>query len=351
MIISIFASVWAQNLGDELILKNEIKLLERKYWKDTKFIVFSYDPLNPFLKKSNIVYKEYFPVWIRNLSNLFRNICNFFSFLITIFRSDLIVIGWGWIIYDSENQSTKEPLDQWLFRTKLFYFFNKDVYFFAVWLNIKNKFNLHKVKQIFSQAEVTVRDTYSHNLLKEIWISSTIVKDPVFSEIEWKIQKSYMIKKTNSYDFTFRDLADIDLNWKKVAIAFRRGYMTKKEAEDWKIEEEKKINEIISYILENWWEVILIPNSFHKKDSIANDYVFLNKFTRINEKIRIISTMEDVYSKYIYREFDLCLAMRLHAIILSQVYEIPFIWVSYSKKTDEILSMIESNKLPEKVIL
>lgn len=351
MIISIFASVWAQNLGDELILKNEIKLLERKYWKDTKFIVFSYDHLNPFLKKSNIVYKEYFPVWIRDISNLFRNICNFFSFLFAVLKSDLIVIGWGWIIYDSENQSTKEPLDQWLFRTKLFYFLNKNVLFFAVWLNIKNKFNLHKVKQIFSQAEVTVRDSYSHKVLKEIWINSTIIKDPVFSEIEWKNQKSYLIKKTSSYDFTFRDLWDIDLKWKKVAIAFRRWYMTKKEAEEWKIEEEKKINEIINYILENGWEVILIPNSFHKKDSIANDYVFLNKFTRINEKIRIISTMEDVYSKYIYREFDLCLAMRLHAIILSQVYEIPFIWVSYSKKTDEILSMIETNKLPEKSIL
>lgn len=343
MIISIFASIWAQNLGDELILKNEIKLLEKQYWKETQFIVFSYDPKNPFLKKSNVVYKEYFPIWWRNISNIFTNICNFFSFLFSVLKSDLIVIGWGGIIYDSENQSTREPLDQWLFRTRLFYFLRKKVLFFAVWLNIKNKFNLHKVKEIFSQAEVTVRDSYSHNLLKELWITSNIVMDPVFSEIDWNPKKSYMIKKINSYDFTFRDLIDVDLKWKKVAIAFRRWYMSKREGDEWKIEEEKKINEIITFILENWWEVILLPNSFHKKDSIANDYVFLNKFTRINEKIRIVSSMEDVYNKYIYKEFDICLAMRLHAIILSQVYEIPFIWVSYSKKTDEILDMIEKN--------
>jgi polysaccharide pyruvyl transferase WcaK-like protein len=31
MIISIFASVGQQNLGDELILKNEVKLLEKEY--------------------------------------------------------------------------------------------------------------------------------------------------------------------------------------------------------------------------------------------------------------------------------------------------------------------------------
>ena len=65
MIISIFASIWAQNLGDELILKNEIKMLEEEYWKDTQFFVFSYDSKNPFYKKSNIKYIEYFPIWIK----------------------------------------------------------------------------------------------------------------------------------------------------------------------------------------------------------------------------------------------------------------------------------------------
>jgi polysaccharide pyruvyl transferase WcaK-like protein len=71
--------------------------------------------------------------------------------------------------------------------------------------------------------------------------------------------------------------------------------------------------------------VILLPHSFHKNDKQANDHLFLSKFLRINEKIRIINSMEEVYTKYIYKEFDICLAMRLHSIILSQVYEIPFI--------------------------
>jgi polysaccharide pyruvyl transferase WcaK-like protein len=33
--------------------------------------------------------------------------------------------------------------------------------------------------------------------------------------------------------------------------------------------------------------------------------------------------------------------MRLHSMILSQVYKIPFVWISYSKKTDEVLSIIK----------
>jgi len=37
-------------------------MLEKEYGKETKFVVFSYDYKNPFYKKSNIKYKEYFPV-------------------------------------------------------------------------------------------------------------------------------------------------------------------------------------------------------------------------------------------------------------------------------------------------
>jgi polysaccharide pyruvyl transferase WcaK-like protein len=342
MIISIFASVWAQNLWDELILKNEIKMLEEEYWTTTKFIVFSYDYLNPFFRKSNIKYKEYFPVWIKNPNNIFKNIYNFFSFINTVSKSDLIVIGWGWIIYDSEKQLNKDPLDSWLFRKKIFWLFWKKIIFFAVGINIKDKNNLYKVKKIFLKADkITVRDIYSHDLLNELWINSIIIKDPVFNDVKNTDKKSFLIKKVNSLDFSVKDIEDINLEWKKIAIAFRKWYLNNKDQKINEKIEEWKINELINYILKKWWEVILLPHSFHKTDALANDYLFLSKFLRINEKIRIISSMEEVYKKYIYKEFDICLAMRLHSIILSQVYGIPFIWISYSVKTDEILNEIQ----------
>ena len=86
--------IWSQNILDELILKNEITILERKYWEDTQFIVFSYDPETPFFKKKNVSYREYFPLWIKDKKNIFKNIANLFSFLNIVRKSDRIVIGW-----------------------------------------------------------------------------------------------------------------------------------------------------------------------------------------------------------------------------------------------------------------
>ena len=57
MNIIILASIWAQNLGDELILKNEIILLEKQFsWKKPAFAVFTYDKKDIFYKKNNIEY-------------------------------------------------------------------------------------------------------------------------------------------------------------------------------------------------------------------------------------------------------------------------------------------------------
>jgi polysaccharide pyruvyl transferase WcaK-like protein len=345
MIISIFASIWAQNLWDELILKNEIKLLENEYWKDTKFIVFSYDYKNPFLKKSNVEYKEYFPIWSKQASNTIRNFINFFSFLACVIKSDLIVIGGGWIIYDNEKQATKWPIDSWLFRTNIFSFFHKKYIFYAVWINVKNRIYFHKLKKLFINADkVTVRDNYSYNLLKEIGIKSEIVKDPVFSDVKNYNKKSFLIKRVNSFKFSIKNLDDIDLDWKKVALAFRKWYLNNTWGRLDDQLEEGKINELITYLLKKNAEVILLPHSFHKTDILANDYSFLSKFLRINEKIRIINSMEEVYKKYIYKEFDISIAMRLHSIILSQIYWIPFVWISYSTKTDEILDQIEKGE-------
>jgi polysaccharide pyruvyl transferase WcaK-like protein len=51
--------------------------------------------------------------------------------------------------------------------------------------------------------------------------------------------------------------------------------------------------------------------------------------------------MMEVYDAYKNKEIDICIAMRLHSIILSHVYEIPFIGLSYSTKTDEVLNELK----------
>lgn len=339
MRISIFASIWAQNLWDELILKNEIKLLEKKYWEDTKFSVFTYDKKNIFYKKENVKYYEFFPIGIKNAKNIIKNKLNFIVFIFITLMSDLIVIWWWWIIYDNENQLTKSPLKIWMFRTFIFRMFMKKIEFFRLWLNIKDKNNYKKIKFIFKKANyISVRDNYSFELLNELWINSTIEKDPVFYDKGSYITNKSLIWVINSTDLTTNKLSSFDFNWITVWLALRSWYLVEKSNLSMRMEE-WKIREIINYITSNGWKIILLPHSFHKNDILANDFLFLNKF--LHKNVSIESSMEDVYNVYKNKKIDICFSMRLHSIILSHVYEIPFLWISYSKKTDEVLKTLK----------
>ena len=339
MRISIFASIWAQNLWDELILKNEIKLLEKKYPENTIFDVFTYDKKNIFYKKDNISYKEYFPIWIKNKKNIFKNFINFFIFLITVLKSDLIVIWGGWIIYDTENQLTNSPLDLWIYRTRFFRFFRKKIEFFRIWINIKDENNYKKVKTIFKKAyKISVRDNYSLELLKKLWIDSIIQKDPVFYDAWWLAESKSLIGWINSMDFSVRNLSKFDFKWVNVWFALRSWYLVPESKMSERMEE-WTINEIINFVTSRGWKITLLPHSFHENDVLANDLIFLSKFS--GENITIKKSMEEVYETYKNKEIDLCFSMRLHSIILSHVYKIPFLWISYSKKTDEILNSLK----------
>lgn len=342
MIISILASIWADNLWDELILKNEIKLLEKKYSdKKVYFFVYSYDYKNPFLKQDNVCYKEYFPIWTKEKWNRMRNIKNFLTFFKITLKSNLIVIWWGGIIYDTEKQNTRNPLDSWLFRTNIFRFFWKKFTFFRVWIDIKNEENLEKVKKIFKKAkDIEVRDFNSFKTLQALGIKSEIEKDPVFYE-GWELQdKNYCIKKTLSTEFKITDLEHISFTWKRVWIAFRSSYLWMSKAEEMTKFEKRleflKVEEIINHIKDWWWEAVLLPHSFHKTDEKANDYTFLKPFAEKHSLI-ISENMQETYDFYKQNKIDICFSMRLHSIILSTVYEIPFVAFSYSTKTDEIL--------------
>ncbi len=367
MNITILASIGAKNLGDELILKNEIILLKKQFaWKNPVFAVFTYDTKNIFYKKNNIEYLEYFPIWIKNPKNFFKNLKNFFVFLKTILVADLVVIGWGWIFFDNENSENNTNLAQWNFRTKIIRFFKKNILFWWIWINIKQEKNLKILKKIFSWAyNVTVRDIYSKGILDKIWINSKIIKDPVFFDnLEKNIPhlnplllskrkgtaKNNLIFWKDYKNFDLKLLEKIDFNGKNIWIAFRKGFLT-----------EKQIKDLIEFLLEkNIKKIILIPHSFHKLDENSNDYIFLEKFLekklshpwipslktkgrRLEKEnqIEICKNMEESYEIYKKKKIDINFAMRLHSIILSEVYNIDYIGISYTKKTENILLDLE----------
>jgi polysaccharide pyruvyl transferase WcaK-like protein len=69
----------------------------------------------------------------------------------------------------------------------------------------------------------------------------------------------------------------------------------------------------------------------HQSDIQANDYLFLEKF--VQKKVKIFSSLQDVYELYAKKQIDMCISMRLHSMILCQSYGIEFIAIQYANKT------------------
>ena len=361
MLISVFASIWSQNLGDELILKNEIQILREEYKSNKpRFIVFTYDLNNIFYESEDIEYKEYFPIWIKNPKNIFKNINNFFIFLSVVFKSNLIVIGWGWLFFDNESWESKNPLNLWLFRKRIFNFFMKKIYFFRVWLSIKKEESFLKILKIFSwkNTKINVRDKYSKKVLEDLWLKYIEKKyDPVFYDKNpltplsggrecfsstdkgncGVFNKKVSIKKIFK-NFWIKDLEGIDFKDKKIWIAFRSWYLTDNPNPELEI---LLIKEIIEFMQKKWARVTLLAHSFHKNDVLSNDYDWMKLIQLKTKNVWISHSMKDTYSYYTDKKVDIVLAQRLHSIVLSQVYEIPFIWISYSRKTNEILNELK----------
>lgn len=322
MNISIFLSCWQQNLWDELILKNEIKLLKKEYWENTLFTVFTYDLKDDFLQDNSIKYIEYFPISIKQPKNIIRNIKNFYNFLYQVYKSDLIVVWWWWIFYENEVSTVSNPLNMWYIRLIFFKIFLKKVLFYWVSIEIWEKSkNLYKIKKIFSLwDDIRVRNEYSFLLLQKIWIRSKLIDDPVFYDAWDNYIKKSPIFSIDCKNIDLSFLTKIDFYGKTIWIAFRKWYL-----------EDDILEKICENIIQKWWKIILLPHSFHKTNIESNDEFYLKKILKNN--ITITSNMAETYELYKQKKIDLSLSMRLHSMILSQVYDIDYIKFSYSYKT------------------
>lgn len=365
MKISILASIWSQNLWDELILKNEIKILEKKYFdKKINFRVFTYDISDHFFEVENVSYIEYFPIWIKDFRNIFRNIKNFFSFLTTLIWSDIVVIWWWGIFYDSELVWVSDPLGQWNFRSMLAKVFNKKIIIYWVSIETKKLSSKSKIKNIFSRAdEIYVRNNSSANYLADLGITSQLILDPVFSDNgEYYWDRDSMVASFDAKNLKIDDLIDIitinnkitkSRSQKDIFITSQKGVKfvqnNKSIFEDkviwiaprrlWIENEIDNWRKIIKDISSKYKKIVFIPHSFHKIDKMSNDLIFINEILEWVD-IRNYIICEDIKSSYeVYkiRQIDICIAERLHSMILCQVYDIPFVSLSYADKTENFL--------------
>jgi polysaccharide pyruvyl transferase WcaK-like protein len=116
--ILIMTATGKSNLGDELILREEIRFIRSRYI-NTEITVATYNKDVHLIENSDgIKFISYFP---NNITKKpIQNIWYFIRSIISLFSSDILIIGGGGIIFDNEHGvSFWVLLQQWFIRIKI----------------------------------------------------------------------------------------------------------------------------------------------------------------------------------------------------------------------------------------
>jgi|GEM_PF-360422 len=294
------------NLGDELILEQEYRILKKQYPK-AKYVIFTYVSDSSNLKKlENIIFVHYFPYQIRknpiaNFLYLYQNIWHFWT-------ANLVIIGGGGLFYQCEVQKTKYPLTLWKLRILFLKLLQKSVIFFSLGLQLSQQ----KIKQnlfLFrgKKIKLSIREKTLQKTFQSLGVDSTYLPDPVFNYIPIKKKKSK----------------------KYVCLALRSGYLKTQD-----------VYRMINFLQREHFSIYLLPHSFHPTDKLANDYLFLKEFATKYD-LPISKNMQE--SLEMYYQAKLVIAMRKHSMVLSIQHQIPFIGLSYSQKTHNLLKEFDYN--------
>jgi polysaccharide pyruvyl transferase WcaK-like protein len=118
----------AHNLGDELILREEINFVREHYGKHVDITAFAYDLDDILTRDPEVRFVSYFPNRIGEY--FFKNIQFLFQNIWLISRADVLIIGGGGIIFDNEpGMSFWVLFTQWSFRIKLARMFGTTILF------------------------------------------------------------------------------------------------------------------------------------------------------------------------------------------------------------------------------
>ena len=305
MRIGIMTAAGQGNLGDELILREELGWLRKRY-PGAAFSVFTYGAAPHLLDRvADVEFVEYFPHALRRRP--FRNVALAWKNLSAIRSLDLLVVGGGGIFFEKENGRPSRAMWQWALRVGLAKFSNVPVAYFALGCSLDDA-GFRRWKWLFSgkNIHVSVRELDAQRKLAALGIPATLTPDPVF-----------LGSRPSPRGGSGR-----------VGLALRSG-MLPREAES--------VDEMVAYLKGRGLEPVMLCHSAHPDDPASDDASFLEVFAR-RHGLAVARTNAEALECYPY--LDYVVAMRLHSAILSVRYGVPFVMLSYSGKTDALMSAL-----------
>lgn len=311
--ILIMCATGAHNLWDELILRWEIQYLRQKYGEHAIITVCTYDPTSAIIHDDKVYFASYFPNNFRRRP--LRNIAHFFQNIWLLITTDVLIVGWGGIIFDNEPWVSFSRLFwQWHTRIWLARLFRVEILFWGISLEVEEPSNQMQLSQLFVPWDhILVRDNRSKSLLDALDVPSRLAHDIVFLYEPPLAQRSFSREKL-------------------VGISVRWGFLGYNE---------EVILDIYDSLVENGYKPIFLVFSTDgveaQNDALFIQNLMLGKSYNITKSI--VQTL-DVYP-FLYA----VIGMRLHAGILACVHEIPYLPISYWPKTDELINLLDIEHL------
>jgi polysaccharide pyruvyl transferase CsaB len=332
MKVAILGSYGEGNLGDEAICSSIIRDIN-EINKDSKIVLFSHDleDSSKRYNKENISIRPMIATGFRSFLKQFKN-GDFKENIKELKECDLVIIGGGGLFYDSEVSIGINPIFVWFIRVLLFKLLRLKIVLYGVGVGPLNK----KISKIFLRIlcnltnNITVRDKYSYNMLKacKVYVPIVISADPVWLT-NWEIRDSQEIVKNRKLKYDAKNKLGIQ-------VRISKG-----------LDEVKFIETLVEFIdimIDKYlFSVVLIPMSFEDPDDrILLEKIQLKSKNENNIELIQLDTENDVTE--IMQECDFLVLSRLHSIIMATSLGVPYLALSYSPKTDDLIFKLKLNE-------
>lgn len=307
----------AGNLGDELILYAVIKNIREKI-PDTSINVMSFDP-EQTKNIHGIDAVEAIGDYRFGIAPL-RSKKNWEE----LRKADLILMGGGGLFQDVKYWPT---ISRYLRVALMAKILGKPVLLFAVGAGpIDNAFNKRLMSLVCNEVDfITVRDKESKDLLEKLNVKRpkiVVTADPVFSLRE------------EGYGFSRDKIKDRP----NIGFFIRRWPGLSKEdiagLADWLIEER---NAKVTFIPMEWTKDI--DSDLEVEKEIINLMHHKDKAELRNKELMPGELIENI------RGFDVVVSVRLHPLIISAIYGIPAIALSYNYKVESLFRDLDMTDL------